>query len=133
MTDRLNRDELIELLDGLSGEDDAAVLEAAREAHARVAAAGLGWNDLLVPDEPAEEDDAEFEEEGAEEEGDEAAGEDAGTDAESLALIDKLLARKGISEELREELEGYKEDIAEGEFNAADRKYLKAMHQRLSK
>ena len=54
-------------------------------------------------------------------------------DAESLALIEKLLARGRLGEATRVELNGYKEDIAEGEFDEADRKYVRALHARLSK
>lgn len=54
-------------------------------------------------------------------------------DAESLALIEKLLARRQIGEALRDELNGYKEDIAEGDFGEADRKYVRALRARLSK
>ena len=53
--------------------------------------------------------------------------------ADSLALIEKLLAKSDISDDLREELEGYKTDIEEGEFTAGDRRYLRALSQRLSK
>ena len=52
---------------------------------------------------------------------------------ESLALIARLLAKSDISKDMREELQGYKEDIAEGEFEETDRKYLRALHARLSK
>ena len=45
--------------------------------------------------------------------------------------IDALLARSDLSDELREELEGYKEDIAEGEFTASDAKYVDALARRL--
>ena len=54
-------------------------------------------------------------------------------DAESLALVEKLLARRKLGEATRNELNGYKEDIAEGEFDEADRKYVRALHARLSK
>ena len=53
--------------------------------------------------------------------------------AESLALIDKLLAMRGISTDLREELKSYKTDIADGEFETRDHRYLRAVHARLSK
>ena len=147
MTEALNRDELIQLLDKLGSEDDAEVLAAARDAQARVAAADLGWDDLLVPEQAAAQDDDE-EEPAAETDqpappsdagdtgdvGDaEDTGDGGGGDAEALALIGKLLARKDISQELRDELEGYRVDISEGEFVDADRRYLRAMHQRLSK
>ena len=53
--------------------------------------------------------------------------------AESIALIDQLLAKSHVSSDLREELEGYKSDIAEGEFEERDRRYIRAVHKRLSK
>ena len=52
---------------------------------------------------------------------------------ESLALIARLLAKSDISKDMRAELQGYKEDIAEGEFEDMDRKYLRALHARLTK
>ncbi len=57
----------------------------------------------------------------------------AKSDADSLALIDELLAKPGISEDLRKDLENYKTDIAAGKFQEADRRYVRAVHQRLSK
>ncbi len=59
--------------------------------------------------------------------------ETAKKDTASLALIDVLLAKPGISEDLREELENHKTNIAEGEFEEADRRYVRAVHERLSK
>jgi hypothetical protein len=169
----------------LGGERDEDVLEAAREIHARITAADMTWEQLLVSedgpnepddiDEPDDSDDAdEFdneetgdeetgdddtgdddtgdddtgdEETGDEETGDEETGdddespdpEDEGAkparpkDVESLALIEKLLAKSHISKDLREELKGYKTNIAEREFDARDRRYISAVHKRLSK
>ncbi len=154
MTEMLRRDELIAILNRLGSDEDEEVLQAARQAHTRIAASGMSWEDLLVPDGPAAESDeaadesdeaaAESDEADETEDGELEAGEDeapaerAGAegkekDTESLALIGELLARSDISEELRAELEGYKTDIAEGEFVAADRRYLRAIRTRLSK
>ncbi len=154
MTETLRRDEFIAILNRLGNDEDEEVLQAARQAHARIAASGLSWEDLLVPDEPADEsDEADDESDEADDESDEAdetedgelealedesPAERAGAggaekDAESLALIGTLLARSDISAELRAELEDYKTDIAENEFVEADRRYLRAVHQRLSK
>lgn len=167
MTETIDRDELVALLARLGDDDDAAALRAAREAHARVAAAGLSWAALLAPadaddaagddgerdragaaDEPADDSGGDSGDDSGGDSGDdaddEAAGdsgaeagaaapEGAGSDAESLALIGQLLARRDVSQELRDELDGYKADIAAGEFTDADRRYLRAMHRRLSK
>ncbi len=54
-------------------------------------------------------------------------------DAEALKLIERLLAKSGLLEETRAELREYKKEIAAGEFEAADRRYLKALHARLAK
>ncbi len=150
MTEPLKRDEVVGLLKRLGSEPDEEVLEAAHQVHARITAAGMTWDDLLVPDEGAEDaedaedtDDAEDTEdtddaddagyEDLEDEGAEPAAETAGKNAASLTLIDKLLAKSGISQDLREELEGYKANIAEGDFGEADRRYLRAISERLSK
>ena len=159
----LNRERIIELLDRLGGEDDAEVVEAARTLHKEVTEAGLGWDALLTPEEhqepafddadEADEDEDEDEDEAEGEDEDEAEGEDEAEDepeveidaeafaekvsdardAESLALIERMLARRQLAEATRDELTGYKEDIAEGEFDEADRKYVRALHGRLSK
>ena len=168
MTEPLERDEVVGLLTRLGSERDEEVLEAARQVHARLTAAGMTWDDLLVPDQADDEtedfdeaddsddtddaddaddsddtddaddaDDAEYEdEEDEEDEDDESAeptAETAGKNAEALTLIGKLLAKSGISQDLREELQGYKTDIAEGDFREADRRYLQAISERLSK
>ncbi len=159
MAEDLDRDGIIGLLESLGSERDEDVVEAAREIHARVTAAGVPWDALLAPvgtavDAAFEEgtaDDAAFEDETADEEAAETADEEAaetaeadGEDAapaaprdrgnkESLALIARLLAKSDISKDMREELQGYKKDIAEGEFEDMDRKYLRALHARLTK
>ena len=165
MTEPLERDEVVGLLKRLGSEPDAEVLEAARQVHARITAAGMTWDDLLVPDQAADDtDDAEDTDdaddaddtddiddsddsddadaaddaedagyEDLEDESAEPAAETAAKNAESLTLIGKLMAKSGISQDLREELKGYKADIAEGDFEEADRQYLQAISERLSK
>ncbi len=158
MTEPLSRDDAIELLKNLGGERDEDVLEAAREIHARITAADMTWEQLLVSedgaDEPDDFDDAdEFDDDDT---GEDDTGEDdespdpedkdespdpededakpaRAKDVESLALIEKLLAKSHISADLREELKGYKTDIAEREFDARDRRYISAIDKRLSK
>ncbi len=153
MAEDLDRDGIIGLLESLGSERDEDVVEAARAVHARVTAAGVTWDALLAPDAAADDEapggTAEEEDEDAAER-EEADGEDAqfaeadGEDAapaaardrgnkESLALIARLLAKSDISKDLRQELQGYKEDIAEGEFEDMDRKYLRALQARLTK
>ncbi len=141
MATDLDRDGIIGLLESLGSERDEDVLEAAREIHARITAAGVPWDALLAPVGTAV--DAAFEEGTADEDAAEPAeadGEDAAPAAprdpgnkKSLALIARLLAKPDISKDMREELQGYKEDIAEGEFEDMDRKYLRALHARLIK
>ena len=168
MTEPLKRDEVVGLLERLGSEPDEEVLEAARQVHARITAAGMTWDDLLVPDQAdsvtddsddtgdtddiGDADDADDAEdtddtddtddaddaddagyEDPDDESAEPATEAAGKNAESLTLIDKLLAKSGISQDLREELKGYKADIAEGDFGDGDRRYLRAINARLSK
>ncbi len=132
MTEPLERDYVIELLKRLGSDQDEAVLEAARQVHAQITVAGMTWEDLLVPDVAADDgDDVEYQD--TEDETPKPPAETAKKDADSLALIDELLARTGISDDLREELENYKTHIAKGEFEEADRRYVRAIHGRLSK
>ena len=134
MTEPLERDNVIELLKRLGSDQDEDVLKAARQVHAQITAAGMTWEDLLVPDEGDEGDEGDdVEYQDTENEAPEPSAETAIEDVDSLALIDELLAKSGISEAMREELENYKSDIAEGEFDEADRRYLRAVHERLSK
>ena len=153
MTERLERDDVIRLLDRLGGERDEDVLEAARQVHARITAANLSWEDLLVseddagepddtghldPDDedaetPAEEGEGNAETPAEEGEDAETPAEEGEGNAESLALIDKMLAMPGNSEDFIKELNGYKTDIAEGEFEERDRQYIGALYKRLTK
>lgn len=163
MSEGLDRDEILSLLNRLGDEDDAVVLSSGRELHARVVAAQISWDHLLVPDassgDTAPEEVEEFPEEveelpekeetaetvdSVDEEPDpeeksarSGSGKRASprrtTDAQALKLINQLLERRDISKSLREELAGYKEDIDEGELDDADRNYLRALHRRLLK
>lgn len=135
MTEELTRERLIKLLERLGSEEDADVLAAAREANKCVGDAGLSWDDILVigtesePEEYDDEDDFQAGDGPDAEEGDSGSGDNA----QVLKLIEGLLARTDISDDLRDELTGYKEDIAEGEFEASDRTYVRALYKRLTK
>jgi hypothetical protein len=137
MTEPLNRDEVIDLLNKLGGDRDEEVLEAARRADALVKDAGQTWEHLLAPEDVVgEAEDSAGDDEDDEDLAAEVAEAPVDTtkkNAQTLALIEKLLARPGISDDFREELTGYKTDIAEGEFEDADHHYIRAVHKRLSK
>jgi len=164
MSDTLERDNVIDLLDRLGSEQDEDVLAAARALHSQITRAGMDWQDLLVGDEgaapsaPDIDDDTDDEDEDEDEDEDDTGDTDdededeydtGNTDDEddtpkpavnftrdeskTPALIDKLLAREGNSEEFREELEEYKSDLANGDFEPSDHRYIQALHARLSK
>jgi hypothetical protein len=97
------------LLERLGSADDAEVLQSAREIARRLAASGMTWEDLLKP--PAAP-----------------AIEITGDDA---VLIDRLLAHPDVSEGTREELHEFRRDLAQGDFNPADRKYLYDLARRI--
>lgn len=105
-----DRASFLALLDRLGGTDDADVLAAAREANRRLAAAGLAWEDLLRPPTAP-------------------VIELTGDDAE---LIQRLLASPAVSATTKEELEGFKGDLAKGALDAIDRKYLHDLARRIS-
>ena len=141
-----DRDSFIALLDKLGSEDDAEVLATAREIHARMADGGMTWNDLLRPAPGAEpEDDFVDDWDGETDLGDDEPDEGIAALTEGdiegpasdlkadAALIKSLLERKTLSQVTREELEGYRRDIKEGEFTAADSRYLRALADRLDR
>lgn len=112
-----DRDQIVGLLERLGENDDNEVLGAARQLHGLVAESGAVWDDLLAPrdvaieEPPSEPVDLE--------------------DTAALSLIETLLAREGLSDEMREELAGYQADIAESELTDDDRRYLIALETRL--
>jgi hypothetical protein len=126
----LDRAELISLLETLGSENDEEVLAAARVLDTKVAAAGTSWSVLLAAGIGAAAGESAEDAEAAP--GEALPADAAAKNAESLALIDRLLARSGHSDNLRQELEGYKADIAEGEFTDADHSYLRALYRRLT-
>ncbi len=146
MSQDFDRDGLIPLLENLHSDDDEEVLKAARALTAGMKASGKTWDDLIVhPDIESyeqEEEEADVDEEIEEEEYEETEDEDEEDTAsasgdmdndEALKVIDKMLKKFKISPQMKEELEGYKEDIADGEFEDTDRQYLRSLHARLSK
>ena len=141
MSVTLERSQVIELLDNLGSEQDEDVLAAARMLHSQITESGMGWEDLLVGDEPEVEEEAQVD--SLPDEGDENddIAEDTvepdtrftGDETQTLSLIEKLLARDGISSEFREELEEYKTDISDGIFESSDYRYVHAVYARLTK
>lgn len=113
-----DRAALIELLDRLGSSDDAAVVEAARALNRKVAEAGLSWDDIIALEEVAPADEAE-----------EVTAPSPDAD-ETTRLIDRLL-RKGVSENLREDLTDMKRRLAAGELDNEDRRYVRAVAKRL--
>ena len=151
MSDTLERDNVIDLLDRLGSEQDEDVLAAARALHSQITRAGMDWQDLLVGDEgaapsaPDIDDDTDDEDEDEDEDEYDTGDTDDEDDtpkpavnftrdeSKTPALIDKLLVREGNSEAFREELEEYKSDLANGDFEPSDHRYIQALHARLSK
>ena len=145
MSDTLERDNVIDLLNRLGSEQDEDVLAAARALHSQITRAGMDWQDLLVGDEGAApsapdidddtDDEDEYDTDDTDDEDDtpEPAVNFTHDESKTLALINKLLAREGNSEEFREELEEYKSDLANGDFESSDHRYIQALHARLSK
>ncbi|MPZ38401.1 MAG: hypothetical protein GEU95_10080 [Rhizobiales bacterium] len=125
----VDRAALIELLNRLGSDDDATVLEAARGLHRKAAESGLSWDDVLrldqTDDEPA--DDEPVGDEAGERQEAAAAKPD---DAVTTRLIDRLL-RKGVSNDLREDLTEMKRQLANGSLEQDDRRYVRALAKRL--
>lgn len=148
----IDRDALLQQLEALGDPDDATALAAARAAHAMVDASDSTWDDVLTPEggpvaefdleeddddedvavDETDDDDGDGEDEAVDDEAEETPPADADL-AEAKAIIGELLARKNLFEGTREELEDYKQDLADGELHPADVRYLRALKKRLSK
>ena len=159
MSEYLNRNQIIELLNNLSKEHDKDVLSAARSLNNRVTKSGLSWDDLLVADQSEVEEegqgrqngdrvnwlhsetnnDPEFPDDPIErvetsrhpEPSDSARN--SVDDKQTLPLIERLLADDRFSSELHEELEEYKIEIADGKFEPRDHQYVHHLYARLTK
>lgn len=145
----LDRDEFIKLLERFGSESDAEVLSAARELHAKITVAEIGWDDLLVPEggvmsaEDGEvEDDNLYDDEltdvpGVGDEPAAPAGDEAKpiSDAEKAEARDLIAKIEGfeISDDTKADLADYKRDLESGDFLAMDLRYLRAFHKRLAK
>jgi len=124
----VDRTTFIELLDKLRHEDDAEILAAVKEINRRMDEGGVSWEEVLVGGAQDADDDDDYGDTDEDDLDDAPAGDVSG----DSALIESLLGRDDLSEETREELEGYKEDIAEGEFSASDSRYLQALAKRIT-
>jgi hypothetical protein len=120
----MDRESFIALLDKLGDPDDATCLAAAREIHQRMQAANLQWGGLLVSVDGGD---------GVEAPEGEPLDQPAQAAGDDYALIDRLLARSGLSDETRDELTGMRADIANGDFSERDRRYLQSLEARLTR
>ena len=134
MSEPLERDKVIDLLDRLGSEQDEDALAAARALHSQITRAGMGWQDLLVGDEGAAQSAPDvYDDTDDEDDAPQPAVNFSYDESKTTALIDKLLARAGNSEMLREELAEYKSDLANGDLEPSDHRYIQALYARLSK
>jgi hypothetical protein len=129
----VDRAGMIELLDRLGSESDETVLQAARELNRKLGESGLTWDDLLRLDSETSASDATHAPVDETSDTPAAADGDASPpdNAEAARLIDRLLARKGISDTLRDDLTELKGAIADGSFDAMDASYIRALAKRL--
>jgi hypothetical protein len=139
----LDRDDFIALLERINSEDEAEILAAVRDINAKMTVAGVTWDDLLMSQDTASDDqiDELDEDDDEDEESDEpVADQDDDGDLEPLSDAEKqeatsLISAIGgmeISDATKQELEEYSEDLKEGEFEQMDLRYLRALKARLS-
>ncbi|BBK41790.1 hypothetical protein STVA_18100 [Allostella vacuolata] len=110
-----DRTRLLDALARLASDDEETVLGGARAAAAILAAARLGWDDLLPPALPMGDPDL----------GPVAAPTDDG------GRIAALLALPDLSADSRETLEEMARDLEKGAVSDADRTWLHALYGRL--
>lgn len=121
----LDRAGFIELLGRLGAESDATALAAARELDRKVKESGLTWDVLLR----AEDDESAPVAHTSAAAGSETAAPVARGD--DSRIIERLLARKDISDTLRSDLGDFKRQISEGKLDREDASYIRAVAKRL--
>ena len=108
----LDRTGMIDLLSRLGDASDETVLAAARELNRQVGESGRSWDDLLRANLDATAD-ADVEPEPTEATSAIDGDAPAGGKAEVARLVDRLLARKTLSDTLRDDLTEIKGNIAD--------------------
>ncbi len=120
----IDRAALIEQLNALTDEDDAKALAAGREAARIVESSGLDWNDVLFPvaaNDSDADDDVTIR----------PAVDLSDLPEDEAGQVEMLLARDDLNEDTRDDLETFKQDIANGALAEEDRQYLRALLARL--
>lgn len=127
----IDRDSFLESLEKLFSENDEEVLASARSIKEQMDEAGVSW-DMLLVQAPGEDDDDDDYDNDDDDDEDSGFARAAPAPDDDLAMIEELLSKHEISDETREELEDYKEDIAEGDFTESDHRYLQSLYQRVA-
>lgn len=124
-----DRTRFIELLGRLGAESNETVLTAARELHRSVKESGLDWDRLLRADDPvAGPEDGRH----ARSESEAPAGLAAPADkSDDMKIVDRLLARKDLSDTTRSDLAEFKRSIRAGTLDRMDADYIRALAKRL--
>ena len=124
-----DRTRFIELLDQLGAESNETVLVAARELHRSVKESGLDWDRLLQADDSAA--GAEDGRHAVTQEVVPAASASPADKSDDMKIVDRLLARKDLSDTTRGDLAEFKRNIREGTFDRMDADYIRALAKRL--
>ena len=133
----LERDDFLVLLTKLKSEEDSEILSAVRDINAKMTVAGVSWDDLLISqdgetegviDDDYVEKSESYEAESIDDNFEPLSDEER---REAESLISSIRNMK-VSESTIHELDEYKSDIKDGEFEKMDLRYLRALKARLS-
>ena len=134
----LERGDFLALLEKLKSEEDDEVLGVVRDINAKMTVAGVSWDDLLISQDVTQEDSADDDKD---EDGQESGRENVSDDnfeplndeerQEAENLINAIKGMK-VSEATKQEIDEYRDDLREGEFEKMDLRYLRALKARLS-
>lgn len=134
----LERGDFLALLEKLKSEEDDEVLGVVRDINAKMTVAGVSWDDLLISQDETQEDSADDDKD---EDGQKSGRENVSDDnfeplndeerQEAENLINAIKGMK-VSEATKQEIDEYRDDLREGEFEQMDLRYLRALKARLS-
>ena len=134
----LERGDFLALLEKLKSEEDDEVLGVVRDINAKMTVAGVSWDDLLISQDETQEDSADDDKD---EDGQKSGRENVSDDnseplndeerQEAENLINAIKGMK-VSKATKQEIDEYRDDLREGEFEQMDLRYLRALKARLS-
>lgn len=129
------REDFVVLLARLKSEEEAEILAAVRDINAKMTVAGVTWDDLLISQgdtAPDNYDNDDYDDDDDDDENDEKSAPLSDEEKQEATSLIEAIGGMEISDQTKQDLEEYADDLKEGDFEQMDLRYLRALKTRLS-